>query len=131
MPRALDNERLGSSWTALHMMGQSLLRALERALKPRVSEGFQQVVEGACLECAQCVVVLRGYEDDYRSLITAQKLENVEAVAIRHLHVEEHKVGPRGANLRDCLRTGLALVHCCNVRVSAQSQGKLSTRERF
>jgi hypothetical protein len=102
---ALDNEGLGGSWATFPMMSQPLLGALERTLKPRIGEGLQQVIEGASLECAQRVVVMRGYEDDDRRLIATQQLENIESIALRHLYVEEYKVRPRGPNLSDRLRT--------------------------
>src|SRR5690348_14112066 len=70
---------------------------------------------------------MRRYEDGDGRLVASQQLENIEAVTFRHLHVEEHQIGPRGADLGDRLRTGTALTHRCNSWISSQQYRKAST----
>jgi hypothetical protein len=55
----------------------------------------QQVVHRVHHERAQGVLVVRGAEDhDRRPRLTGDQLQHLEAIELRHLHVEEHQVGP-------------------------------------
>jgi hypothetical protein len=74
---------------------------------------------------------MSGYEDGDLWPIAAQQLKHVESIVLGHLHVEEHEVGPRAANLRDRLGTRTALLHGRDVRVSAQQNREVATRERL
>ena len=72
-------------------------------LEPRLVERLEQEVEGVNFECFQCMVVVRRHEHDRRGFASVpqrsfgiaalQGLDDVEAVDIGHLHVEEDQVG--------------------------------------
>ena len=66
---------------------------LQRLLEAVAAERLQQVVEGVDLEGLEGVLVVGGHEDHRRHLLGADLLDHAEAVAGRHLHVEEHQIG--------------------------------------
>ena len=45
------------------------------------------------VECAQCVLVVGGDEDDEGHQLARQRLEHLEPGRSRHVHIEEHDVG--------------------------------------
>src|ERR1700761_3077809 len=76
-----------------------LLCAREGEIKTRVVKGLQEIVERSGLESAKCVLIIRSDEDDGRREVGAQEFNDVEAVALWHLHVEEEEVRARAADL--------------------------------
>ena len=97
-----DQHALGRSRTAAGRRGSSasigsavLARSRSRArrerlLEPLGAERLQQVVDRVHLERAQRVLVVGGDEDDRQ--VAPEQLEHLEAVELRHLHVEQHQV---------------------------------------
>src|SRR5207248_1468785 len=72
----------------------------KRRLKQLRRDRLQQVPDGIGFECAQCVVVVRGDEDD-RAGRRRGPLEYLEAVEVRHLDVEKHQIRPELRDRRD------------------------------
>jgi hypothetical protein len=71
--------------------------------KPVLVYRLEQIVEGVHLERAKGVVVVCGHEDDHRLLCLSQRGDDLEAVEIRHLDVEQHHVRGMLADGFDCL----------------------------
>ena len=67
-------------------------RVLQRLLEAVAAERLQQVVERVDLERLERVLVVGGDEHDRRHRLGADALDHAEAVAGRHLDVEEHQV---------------------------------------
>ena len=75
----------------------------QRLLKSRLVERLEQKVECVDLEGLECMVIMRGDEHDRRRLRTVarwclriaafERFDDVEAVDLGHLDVEEHQVG--------------------------------------
>ena len=79
-----------SSTGEQRLRAEPLARARDRLLESFRAERLQQVVDGVDLERLQRVLIVRGDEDD--RLIAAEQLEDLEAVQLRHLHVEQHEI---------------------------------------
>jgi len=69
------------------------------------------------VERAQGVLVVGGDEDDRRDAVRAHTLEDVEAVEVRHLDVQEHEVGPQLFDRKDGLTAIPALAHDLDLRL--------------
>ena len=77
-----------------------LLGARERGGDAHVVERLEQVVDRVDLEGAHGVGVVGGHEHGGRQRLGAQRLQHLEAVDLRHLHVEEHQLDPRALDQR-------------------------------
>src|SRR5271163_5280738 len=84
----LDGQTLHLS-RQISAMDDLLLGTVEGPIESRIVEGLQQVIERPRLESAQCIMVICGHEYDCGWKVLAQQFEHVEAIALRHLHVEE------------------------------------------
>jgi hypothetical protein len=65
--------------------------ARDRLGEPLGAHRLQQIVDGVDLERAHRELVVRGAEDHRRG--AADQVDDLEAVELRHLHVEEHEIG--------------------------------------
>ena len=83
--------------------------------EPLRAERLQQVVDGVHLERPQRVLVVRG-DEDRPALVAPEQLEHLEAVQLRHLHVEQHQVGRQLGHRLDRLEAVAALGHDLDVR---------------
>ena len=72
------------------------------------------------VECAQGVAIERGDEDDDRDLLGRERLQEAEAVELRHLHVEQHDVRDQGTNSVDRSRPVTALGDDLHVGIEPQ-----------
>ena len=82
-------------------------RPRERLGQPLVRERLEQVVDRVHLERPQRELVVRR-DEDHRH-VAAHQLEHLEAVELRHLHVEQQDVGARVAQRLDRLESVRAL----------------------
>ena len=75
----------------------------ESLLESRFIERLQQEIQCVDLECLEGMIVMRGDEDDRRCLAAVrcrgrrvaalERLDDIEAVHVRHLDVEEDEIG--------------------------------------
>ena len=78
--------------------------ALDAAAEARFVHGLQKIVDGAGIERAHGVFLVRCREDHDRHRVGADGLDDVEAVELGHLHVEEDDIGREPAMARPRLR---------------------------
>ena len=110
--RLTGEQRLERAPQGERVLGlQARDRAGDGGVEARLAERLHHVVERVDLEGAQGVLVERGHEHDAARHVGAQRLEHREAVAARHLHVEEQQVGPQAAHDRDGLVPRRRLAH--------------------
>ena len=91
-PQILDQRQQPPSEIAGLVAFDLLARALQRLGEALAVERLEQVVERADLERLERVLIVRGDEDDERHPLAADRLDDLEAVHLRHLDVEEHEV---------------------------------------
>ena len=108
-----------------------LAGALERVVEALAVERLQQVVERPDLERPQRVLIVGGDEDDERHALGADRLDHLEAVHLRHLHVEEHQVRRVIQDGGDGLLAVAALADDLDVRLGAKQARQPLARERF
>ena len=70
-----------------------LAHAIDRGGEAVGAERLQQVVDGVHVEGADGVLIERGHEHDGH--VAADQLQHLEAVELRHLHVEDQQVRPQ------------------------------------
>ena len=100
-------------------LAQSRARPRNRLLKALAAERLQQVVEGVDLEGLQRVLVVGRHEDRQRHGV-AERGDDLEAVEIRHLQIEQHQVRHVAANGRDGFGAGAARGHDIDIGLVAQ-----------
>src|SRR6266481_2774454 len=85
------------------------LGARNGAMKARVIERFEEIVQSAGIEGAQRIMIVSGDENNGRRKRRAQALQNIEAIAFGHLNIEKDQIGALVANDRDgvCARSAL------------------------
>jgi hypothetical protein len=96
-----------------------LLGPPQRRAEAVVVERLEQVVERVHLEGAQRVLVVGGDEHDDRHRARSDRLHHVEAAHLRHVHVQEHDVGPRARHQLLGLRAGAGPDHG-DLRIAGQ-----------
>src|SRR5579871_926205 len=108
-----------------------LFGTVQGALEASVVEWFQQIVESACLECAQSVLVVGSHEDQGRRQVRTQPFQDVEAVTFRHLHVEKNNFRLLPGNFAQGLHSTAAFAYQDNFRVLLEQQSEVCARQRF
>src|SRR6266568_1508764 len=78
--------------TWLRRLSEPLFCTVEGLMKANVIDGFEQIIERAELERRDRVVVECRDEDHRRHLVCADFSYHIEAVQLRHLHVQKYKV---------------------------------------
>ena len=106
-------------------------RALQRFGEALAVERLEQVVERADLERAQRVLIVGGHEDHERHALAADGFDHLEAVHLRHLHVEEHEIRLVIDDRRDGFFAVAALADDLDVRLARQQPGQPLPRERL
>jgi hypothetical protein len=97
---------------------QPLAGPRERGAEPDFVERLEQVVHGVQLEGTQRVRVIGGDEDERgRPLVLVERVEDTEAVELRHLYVEKDQVGPLGTDRIDRLEPGAAFTDHDDIRL--------------
>ncbi len=110
---------------------QPFLGAVQRLVEPHVIDGLEQIIERAELERGNRVIVEGGDEDDGWHLIGADFRDHVEAVQLRHLHIQENQIGLVLAYRRDRLQSVLAFAHHFDVRNVGEKREQSLACERF
>ena len=105
--------------------------ALERALEALAVERLQQVVERLDLEGAQRVLIVGGHEHDRRHALGADRLNHLEAVELRHVHVEEHEIGRLGEDGLDGFDAVPGFADHLDVRFRTEQRFHPLARERL
>ena len=77
------------------------------------------------------MLIVGGDEDDERHPLAADRLDDLEAVHLRHLHVEEHELRRVILDRRDGLLAVAALPHDFDVGLAREQRGQALTRERL
>ena len=95
--------------------------ALQRLAEALAIERLEDVVERADLEGLERVLIVGGHEDDEWHPLAADGLDHVEAVHLRHLHVEEDQIGRVVLNRGDGLFAVAALADHLDVLFAASS----------
>jgi len=71
-------------------LADSEFGALQGALEAFRAEGLKKIVHGVGVEGAHGVLIVGSDEDDRRARV--DQLQNLEAIELRHLNVQEHDV---------------------------------------
>jgi hypothetical protein len=100
-----------------------LFGAVEGEIEAGVVEGLQEIVQGSGFKGSQGVLVVGGYEDYGWRDVVAQKLQDVESVALWHLDVEEDEVGLCASDECRGVRAGAAFADDFNAGVEAKEYG--------
>ncbi len=83
----------------------------QRAAEARAVIGLEQVIDRVRVEGAERVGIVRGRENDGKVSFGAGRLEYLEAVDARDLHVENQQVGTQQLELAQRLQTVRCLAH--------------------
>ena len=111
---------------------EMLARPRERMLKPRKLDRLQQIIRSCRVEGLNRVMVDRRDEDDCReNLATRQPPDDVEAVAVAHLDVEQDDVGSQPRDFRQGVFAGCRLAHMLDVTDPPQQELEAPKRERL
>src|SRR5580704_2031979 len=112
-------------------MGDLILGTRQSSHKARVVKGFQKIVQCPCLERAQCMFLMRRYEDDGGRQLIAEHLQDVEAPALRHLHVEKDQIGFGFLDRLQRLDARRGLLYSANVRIPREEYRHIAPRQRL
>jgi hypothetical protein len=110
--------------------GELIACSLDGRSEPRATDRLHEVVERGRLERAHRVVVERRYEHHQR-IRRAERREDLEAVAVGHLHVEQHEVGLLPSDRLERLGPGRALRDHGDVRELREHPAQAARRERL
>ena len=99
------------------------------AAQPLGAERLQQVVDGVHLEGAQRVLIVGGDED--HGDVAADQLEHLEAVELRHLHVEQQQIGLQLGHRLDRLEAVGALGDDLDAGIAARYSRSTAARQLF
>src|SRR5207245_5817857 len=91
----------------------------------------QEVLEGAGIEGLDRVLIVSGHENHSSRRISAEHLEDVEAVVFRHADVEENKVGMMLPDRVQAFEGGAALADDFDVGIFLQQQEDIGPGERL
>ncbi len=106
-------------------------RPRQRPEKTRVIERLEQVIERFHLERLDCIFVVSRHENHRGRCIAAEALQNVEAIASRHLHVEEEKARFALPHSLDRLRARAALAHNRDLGIARKQRRNVRARQRL
>ena len=123
----LDQRQEAAAEVAVLVAFELFAGALQRVGEALAVERLQQVVERPHLERLQRVLIVGGDEDDERHLVGADRLDHLEAVHLRHLHVEEHEVRRVVVNSGDGL---FAVARLRDQFESGSCESRLASRSR-
>ena len=90
--------------------------------KARIAERLKQVVESPGFESLQGVLIVSGHENDRRRSVSAEHLEDVEAIVLGHANIEEHQVGFQAPNRFEAFGCRAVLSKQFNLRVLAKQE---------
>ena len=94
--------------------------------------GLEYVVDGTEIECAHCMILEGGHEDDRGGLgEPLQHLREVHAIDSGHPDIEEDRVDRLGLQHLECLRTVLCGAHFTDSLVLLQYVCQLGARRCF
>ena len=77
------------------------------------------------------MLIVGGDEDDERHALAADRFDHLEAVHLRHLHVEEHQIGFVIHDGGDSFLAVAALRDDLDILLVGQQPGQPLARERF
>ena len=103
----------------------------ERRGEPRIVDGLENVVDGACLEGLHGEAVVGRHEHDHRQLVRLQFGQDVETGESRHLDVQEYQVGLELADGLQRFAAIAALPDDLDVVGDAQPQLQAAARQRL
>ena len=102
------------------------------AFSTRFGDGLQQVVDRACFEGFDGMLIERRYDHKRRDGTTAEIGNDIESSHHRHLQVEENEVGPKEVNERQSLQSAVVrLANHIDVRKQLQLFAQHLTGNRF
>jgi hypothetical protein len=107
-----------------------LLGPRQRLTKPGVGERLQEVVHRAELEGADRVRIVRRDKHHQRDMPLGHRLEHLEPVHARHLHIKEQEIGPGLQDEPGRGRTG-GLAHQFDLRVGLEQASEGPARHRL
>src|SRR5579864_693531 len=87
-------ERLQHAANQLGFAGsiQLIPSTIHRDREAFIVQGFEQVVEGAHFKGSQRVFLVRGEKNDVGQIVCRQCSNDIEAIDLRHLNIEEYEV---------------------------------------
>ena len=91
-PEVLDERQQPPSEVAGFLAFDLPPRALQGVGEALAIERLEDVVERAHLEGLERVLIVGGHEDHERHALAADRLDDLEAVHVRHLDVEKHQL---------------------------------------
>ena len=103
----------------------------QRARKAVAVERLEQIIHGARLECVERVLVVRRHEHRRGQLVRLQGRQHLEAIQLRHLHVEKQQVGAIRPDTIGGLGTVAALAHDDDVRLRVEQLANPGARDRL
>ena len=106
-------------------------RALERVGEALAIEGLEDVVEGAHLEGLEGVLIVGGHEDDERHALAPDRFDDLEAVHVRHLDIEEDELRRVIQDRRHGFLAVTTLAHHLDVGLARQQGRQPLARERL
>src|SRR6266550_901304 len=130
LTRALDRQSIYLS-RQVFSCKNSFLGAGERPVKASIVKRLQQVVECPRIERAHRVLIVRRDEHYGGRQVIAQEFEYIEAVTLRHLHIEEDEVGLLAANLFEAFLPRPTFADVLNFGIEPQQHSQIAARERL
>ena len=103
--------------------------AIERALETLGGKRFEQIVGRLRVEGAHGVLIVGGDEDHGR--LGVDQLEHLEAIELRHLDVEENKVGRKFVDGLDGFEAVAALGRDFDFGMGGKEFAKIAARQFF
>src|SRR5687768_16668592 len=109
----------------------SRLCPLQRLAETELIHRLQEIVDRADFERIYGVVVESSYKNHRRHFVGPHCRNDVEAVKLRHLHIEKYQIGLEVADRRDSLRSGLAFAEHDNIRQGGEECAHAAACERL
>src|SRR6266545_4313827 len=102
------------------MSSNSLSRSLERLPEAQLINRLEEIVERAYFERIYGILVESSHENHRRHVFGTDRRDDVEAIELGHLDIEEDKIRLEVANCRNRLSARLALAENHHVGNSAE-----------
>src|SRR5579872_615735 len=105
--------------------------AVEGVMQPFLVEWLEQVIEGVCLKCAHCILVVSSRKNHDWHVLGIRLTQHLKAIHVGHLDVQEKQIGCTILKRLSRLNAVLAFGNDLHFRFLLQKQPQLFSSQVF